>query len=133
MFTSAKDLIARKTDIDKRVNEELIVKIEEMGEWRFKMPTAEDIVDAQTYARTHARASDDSVADSYLVYNQCIEPDLHDGELQEAYGVRGYEILAKLLKAGEVDELAKALMQKAGYRGGCIEIIAKGAEEVKNA
>ncbi len=132
IFTSAKDLIEKKTNVLQRIDEKVVVSIEDLGEWQFKVPSASDILDAQTYERTHGKTGEVD-ADVYLVYNQCEQPNLHDEALQKAYDVHGPVVLRKLLRAGEVDELAKMLMQKAGYYGGTIEIIAKGAEEVKNS
>ena len=129
MFTSAKDLIERKTEITKRLGEKITVKIEGLGEWRFKVPSAEEIIDAQTYGKTH---NESNAGDSFLVYNQCEEPNLCDQDLQAAYGVSGPEVLYELLRPGEVDELAKLLMKKAGYYGGAVEIIAQAAGDVKN-
>ena len=133
MFLSANDLIERKTDIGKRVNEELIVNIEELGQWRFKVPCADEIIDADTYDKAHGQGKRGFVGDAFLVYNQCLEPDLHDKELQKAYGVKGHEIVNALLMPGEVSELAKALMMKAGYSGNTLEIVTDGAEKVKNS
>ena len=53
-------------------------------------------------------------------------------ELQAAYGANGCNVLHKLLKPGEVEELAQMLMMKAGYRGDTVAVIVKGADEVKN-
>ena len=131
MFTSAKDLIERKTSIEKRLNDTMAVSIEGLGEWQFKVPSSAEILDAQEYQRAHGHAGDNT-GDYFLVYNQCEAPNLRDEALQEAYGVHGAAILEKFLMAGEVDTLAKALMRKAGYGGGTIDIIAKGADEVKN-
>lgn len=130
MFTSAKDLIERKTEIAKRLSEKITVKIDGLGEWRFKVPSAEEIIDAQTYGKNH---SESNAGDAFLVYNQCEEPNLRDQELQAAFDVSGPEVLNKLLRPGEADELAKLLMKKAGYYGGAVEVIAQAADEVKNA
>lgn len=130
MFTSAKDLIARKTSIEQRLSEKITVRIDDLGEWCFKVPSAADIIDAQTYGKNH---SESNSGDTFLVYNQCEEPNLRDQEMQASFGVSGPEVLFKLLHPGEVDELAKVLMKKAGYYGGAVEVIAQAADEVKNA
>lgn len=130
MFTSAKDLIAKKTDIIKRLDDKLVVTVGDLGDWQFNVPTAEDVLDAKKYGETHNTAEDNG--DSFLVYSMCVEPNLHDEVLQEAMGAHGASILYKILRSGEVDELARALMLKAGYYG-ANDIVIKGAEQVKNS
>lgn len=133
MFISAKDLIERKTEINKRVDSELVVNIAELGQWRFKVPSADEIIDADAYDKAHGQGKRGFVGDAFLVYNQCIEPDLHDKELQAAYSAKGYELVQALLMPGEISELAKMLMLKAGYSGNTLEIITEGADAVKNS
>ena len=106
MFTSAKDLIARKSEINERKGERLNVTIKGLGDWCFRVPSVEEVMDAQEYGRVHKGASESG--DTYLLYNQCEAPDLRDMELQEM------------------------LMMKAGYRGDTVAVIVKGADEVKN-
>ena len=130
MFTSAKDLIARKSEINERKGERLNVTIKGLGDWCFRVPSVEEVMDAQEYGRVHNGASESG--DTYLLYNQCEAPDLRDMELQAAYGANGCNVLHKLLKPGEVEELAQMLMMKAGYRGDTVAVIVKGADEVKN-
>ncbi|MDU7433795.1 MAG: hypothetical protein E7K89_10175, partial [Anaerococcus vaginalis] len=89
-----------------------------------------DIEDAQAYETHHGKTAD-SVGDVYLVYSMCVAPDLHDQELQEAYGTKGPGIVNALLRPGEVQELTEALMEKAGYVDKSVVEIEK-AEEVKN-
>lgn len=130
MFTSAKDLIAKKAVVGERKDARLDVSIEGLGAWRFRVPNVEEVMDAQEYGRVHKGATESG--DSYLVYNQCEFPDLRDQELQEAYGARGCDVVHKLLKPGEVEELAQVLMTKAGYRGTTVDVILEGAVDVKN-
>lgn len=130
MFISAKELMQRKGVIEERKAQTLDVTIKGLGEWRFRVPSASEIMDAQMFAKSHKSAEESG--DTFLLYNQCEMPDLHDAQLQNAYGVHGCAIVHKLLLAGEVEALARALMQKAGYNGGTVDIIEKGANEVKN-
>ncbi|MDU7245383.1 MAG: hypothetical protein E7K64_00785 [Clostridia bacterium] len=127
---TSKDLIAMKTDIEKRKNERLHVTIGDLGDWEFMVPSAADMLDAQAYETHHGKTAD-SVGDVYLVYSMCVAPDLHDQELQEAYGTKGPGIVNALLRPGEVQELTEALMEKAGYVDKSVVEIEK-AEEVKN-
>lgn len=131
MFTSAKDLIAKKVVVGERKDVRLDVTIEGLGAWRFRVPDVEEVMDAQEYGRTHKGVTESG--DTYLVFNQCEYPDLRDQALQEAYGAHGCDVVHKLLKPGEVEELAQVLMMKAGYRGSTVDVILDGADDLKNA
>ena len=132
LFTSAKDLIARKTEIEARTNKTVTVTVGDLGDWRFKVPNAAEILDAQVYARKHKDGAD-GAGDTFLVYNQCEEPNLHDQELQKAFDNPGADIVNHLLNPGEVSAIAHGLMARAGYYEGAAGIIMQGAEAVKNA
>lgn len=59
---------------------------------------------------------DASEGDRYFVYEIVKEPNLHDTELHEAFGVKvPIDILDKLFDPGEISAIAKEGMEFAGY------------------
>lgn len=65
---------------------------------------------------------------SFLVYECVTEPNFKDAALQKAYNATGYEVLDRILDPGEVDNIAKELINYAGYGAGYVSIV----EDVKN-
>ena len=48
--------------------------------------------------------------------NSCVEPNLHDRELQEAYNcVEPFDIVTEIFQAGEVAKIAGHLLKLAGF------------------
>ncbi|KLU66758.1 phage XkdN-like protein [Desulfosporosinus acididurans] len=65
---------------------------------------------------------------NFLVYECVVEPNFKDKDLQTAYGATGYEVLDQILDSGEIDTLAKEIIEFAGYGSGHVSIV----EAVKN-
>lgn len=65
---------------------------------------------------------------SFLAYECITEPSFKDAALQEAYGVIGYEVLGQILDPGEIDNIAKEMLNFAGYAADRVSIV----EFVKN-
>ena len=54
-----------------------------------------------------------------------VEPNLRDERLQKAVGaVTPYEVVYKMLRAGEIDDLQAAIEKLSGYRGSTLQILA---------
>lgn len=54
-----------------------------------------------------------------------IEPNLRDERLQQACGVATpYEVVRKMLRAGEIEDLQAAIEKLSGYRGSTLQIFA---------
>ena len=60
MAMTAKDLIAKSTELLARHGGEFEIDIEGVGVWRFFTPSAEDIHDADSYAKEHKFRDSDS-------------------------------------------------------------------------
>lgn len=55
-------------------------------------------------------------ADVYLVYNIVVEPNLKDEKLHKEYGcVEPIDIVEKIFEIGEINQIAKAGLELAGY------------------
>ncbi len=67
-------------------------------------------------------------ANLFVVYECVSEPNFKDSTLQDAYNVTGYEILDQIFDPGEVDYIAKEILEFAGYDKGTVSIV----EAVKN-
>lgn len=54
-----------------------------------------------------------------------VEPNLRDERLQQACGaVTPYEVVRKMLRAGEIEDLQVAIEKLSGYRGSTLQIFA---------
>lgn len=143
MAMTAKDLLAQKTTLLKRTNQEVDVEIKDLGVWTFYTPSLDDINDANVYADEHYGGVAAKV-DLALVYQMCKSPQLYDPELVKALAsetgekeVAGPWIVEKILKAGEVARIASLLMKKAGFNDTDISEykspVEIGADAVKNS
>lgn len=136
---NAKELLLNKTKLEARQNQIVDIEVRGLGGvCRFRVPTMEEIVDAQVQFRGTG-ANHTGVLDEIMIYNQCIEPNLRDIELAQAFlnqSYADYNIVGKLLLAGEIKHIASALMDKAGYDDNNIDVkqalVEEGAEEIKN-
>lgn len=141
MAMTAKELIAKKTDILSRKDATFEVNIKEVGVWKMRTPNAEDIIDSNVFASEHKNeVRNDAVV---LVYNMTVEPNLRDAELvkevAEAIGrqnTSGPWIVDAILKAGEVKNLSDILLEKAGFSPDSVVSLQQaeleGAEQLKN-
>ena len=70
------------------------------------------------------------MSDEYLILKTCIEPQLTDKDLQEAYQcINPTDICEKLWKVGEIRRISNAIMDAAGYGG---NIKAQIHKDIKN-
>ena len=65
---------------------------------------------------------------SFLVYECVTDPSFKDAALQAAYGVTGYDILDQILDSGEIDSIAKEIVDFAGYGKDSVSVV----DAVKN-
>ena len=115
MFTSAKDLIAKKVVVGERKDVRLDVTIEGLGAWRFRVPDVEEVMDAQEYGRRWSSAAETSEsAASSRILEHCCERDfllyrnLRGGSVSRpARGIRHAD--GCLCKAGSRDAWEKAM------------------------
>lgn len=113
-----KELIANAENIKKRKEETRDFYIKGLdGTVTVKKPDRQIILDSYDMDDNHQ-------ADLYIVYESTLEPNFKDKELQEAYGVVGYEVLDEIFDPGEVSTLAKMIVEFAGY--------GDSVEEIKN-
>ncbi len=60
-----------------------------------------------------------------LITAGVVEPNLRDDRLQQALGVvTPYEVVCKMLRAGEIAKLQIAIEKLSGYRGSTLQILA---------
>lgn len=143
MAMTAKELIAKKTDILARNSEEFDVEIEGVGVWRFRTPNAEDYDDANVYAGAHKKEV--RTSDPVIIYNMVVEPNLRDAEVAAAFSPDpdkpkspGPWVVETILMPGQISNLVGIMLKHTGYdsrsvREAQTEIIAEGAEQVKNS
>lgn len=63
-------------------------------------------------------------ADSYMVYNIVVEPNLKDAELHKAFGVKDpLEIVEKIFEPGEIAQISEIGLELAGYKKGTVSVI----------
>jgi len=67
-------------------------------------------------------------ANLFLVYECVTEPNFKDATLQKAFDATGYEVLNQILDPGEIDNIAKEIINFAGYGKDYVSIV----EAVKN-
>lgn len=109
---NAKDLIQKRNIIEDKKNKQLEVEVPDVGTFLFRLPTLEDVEDADAYEKSQKRPS---LSNNYLVYSCCLSPDLKDKDLQEAYKCKDpVDIVSKVLMFGEVLSISDLLMKKAG-------------------
>lgn len=60
-----------------------------------------------------------------IITEGVVEPNLRDERLQQACGaVTPYEVVRKMLRAGELEDLQAAIEKLSGYRGSTLQIFA---------
>ena len=119
MAVSIKELIEQKEAVEARKKQCFDIETS-VGVITVKQPTralAAEIIDMED-------------SDPYIIMECAIEPNLKAKELLSAYGcVEPIEIPGKLFKAGEVNAIARKIMECAGYRK---DVKAEVHEAVKN-
>ena len=116
MAISVKELIEQKEKIEG--NKKVLYDIEtSIGTITVKQPEASFVTDIL------------KLDDELMILDNVVEPNLKDRDLQKTYNcVEPTDIVGKLFKAGEVGNIATAIMKCAGYE----TLEAKVHEELKN-
>lgn len=119
MAISVKELIEQKEKIEG--NKKILYDIEtSIGTITVKQPDASFVADILKL---------DNVKNELMILDNVVEPNLKDKDLQKAYNcVEPTDIVGKLFKAGEVGNIATAIIKCAGYES----LEAKVHEEIKN-
>lgn len=119
MAVSIKELIEQKELVKARKQQKFDLETS-VGTITVKQPTralAADSIDMED-------------SDPYIIVECTVEPNLKDKQLLEAYGcAEPTDIPGKLFKAGEVNAIARKIMECAGYRK---DIKSELHEAVKN-
>ena len=121
MAMTAKELVLRGSDILSRKKEFVNINIEEVGVWRFRVPTADDINDNKVYFENHKHEARNG--DVVHVYRQCVEPNLKDPELCAYLAPKvgrkdappGPWVVDALLKPGEITSIVEIFYKQLGY------------------
>lgn len=119
MAISVKELIEQKEKIEG--NKKVLYDIEtSIGTITVKQPDASFVADILKL---------DGAKNELMILDNVVEPNLKDKDLQKAYNcVEPTDIVGKLFKAGEVGNIATAIIKCAGYES----LEAKVHEEIKN-
>lgn len=110
------ELIAKKEqkrmEREKRKTAEFYVKSLD-GVIEVKAPTIEMTADA-------VKMGDDG-GNEYLIYQCCVNPNLKDPALREAYGAaEPFEVVRALFQPGEIAALSIEILKLAGYDDGSV-------------
>ncbi len=117
---SAETLLKKKDIIKKYKNEKLDIEIEEIGTFRFKVPTDENL--------SSIEGLEPKDQDAYLVYACCESPNLKDENLQKEFGGDlPFEIVKNILKGGDIKKIVTELLNASGYNETKLKV-----EKVKN-
>ena len=114
MVLTAKDLIKNKEIIKDRKNDKLEIRVDGYDKpFLFSIPGIDVYEDAEAYAKTR----DDRAGDKYIVVECCLEPNLREPELLEAYGVKeATDICDEIFRAGDTSSIARTLMKFSGFK-----------------
>ncbi len=102
---SIKELIEMKTKIEDQKNQICEIEIPSLNtKFKFKKATRAEIV--------NIRNMEPIEQDQYLIFNNVVEPNLKDPELQEAFnfGCPPHFIVDKMLSIAEVGKLSLAII-----------------------
>ena len=123
MAISAKDLIKKKKIIEDKKDKQIEIVVPETGTFLFRVPTLLDYEDAEAYGKKRDNGYEEN---KFLIHACCLEPNLKDSELLEAYGVKNpIDIVDKLFMVGEVSSIATTLVQKAGFDKDSYKVVEK--------
>lgn len=119
MAASVKELIEQKESVEKRKQQ------------KFDLTTSVGVITVKQPSRAlAAEVIEMEDGDPYIIMECVVEPNLKDKALLDAYGcVEPTDLPVKLFRAGEVNAIARKIMECAGYRR---EIKAEVHEAVKN-
>ncbi len=120
---TAKELIARKVDFEKKKEEVFSLDVENVGTFKFKIPSKSLIEDSTKFDEKSG------AGDEYIISETMVEPDLSNKELLEAYGVgTKIELVQQIFLPGVVATLSRKICEKAGYE----EQVIKEIDTLKN-
>lgn len=123
MAISAKDLIKNKKLIEDKKDKQIEIEVPDTGTFLFRVPNMADYEDSEAYRKKRDNGFD---ANKFLIKACCIEPNLADPELLEAYGVKNpIDIVDKLFMIGEVSSIATTLVEKAGFDKEAYKVVEK--------
>ena len=123
MAISAKDLIEKKKLIEDKKDKQIEIEVPETGTFLFRVPNLVDYEDATAYGKKRDNGYEEN---KFLVHSCCLEPNLKDSELVEAYGVKSpIDIVDKIFMVGEVSTIATTLIQKAGFDKDSYKVVEK--------
>lgn len=123
MALNAKELIKKRDLINQKKNKEIEIEVPDTGTFLFRLPTLEDYEDSEKYANARKKPI---LANNYLIYTCCIEPNLTDEELLKEFECKeSVEIVDKIFMIGEITSIADTLVKKAGFDKDNIEVVDK--------
>ena len=123
MAISAKDLIKKKQLIEDKKDKQIEIEVPETGTFLFRIPTLLDYEDAEAYGKKRDNGYEEN---KFLLHSCCLEPNLKDPELLEAFEVKNpIDIVDKLFMVGEVSSIATTLVQKAGFDKDSYKVVEK--------
>ena len=121
MAVTISELIGRREEILNKKNETYDIETS-IGTLTVKQPSMALAVEIAQM--------ENSMSDKYLIFKTCIDPNLGDKELQDAYQVMNPpDIVENLFKVGEIRKISNAIMDTAGFGK---NITPKLHEKVKN-
>ena len=104
MAMTAKDLVARGSEILNRKKECINIEIDGVGVWRLRVPTPDEWNDNNVYFDAHKNEARN--VDVVHVFRQCEEPNLKDAEAMLAAQHRDSTKTVMLVNVGASDDLA---------------------------
>lgn len=123
MATSAKDLINKRQLIADRKDKQVEITVPDVGTFLFRLPTLNDYQDAEAKAK---KRPDQGIENKYLIYTCCLEPNLGDKELQDAFDCKEpMDIVDELFMIGDISNIAKVLVEQAGFGKDYLDVVAK--------
>lgn len=124
MAISAKDLIQKKKLIEDKRDKQIEIEVPDTGTFLFRIPNFIDYEDSEAYGKNRKQKGYES--NKYLIHACCLEPNLKDPELLEAYEVKNpIDIVDKLFMVGEIQSIANTLVDKAGFDRDAYRVIEK--------
>lgn len=119
---SAKTLLEKKKIIEQKKNKFVFIEVQDLGTFKFRVPQTDDLLDAREYR-------DGEYEDEFILYTCCVEPNLRDQELQEAFECKEpLDIIDAIFLPGEKTKVALRLVEASGFKDDAVKVI----EEVKN-
>lgn len=124
MAISAKDLIKNKKLIEDKKDKRIEIKVPKTGTFLFRIPSLIDYEDATAYGENREQSGFEE--NKYLIHTCCLEPNLSDSELLEAYGVKNaVDIVSEIFMVGEISSIATTLVKKAGFDKDSYKVVEK--------